>query len=61
MRDLLAWTLRWWSSGGAVLGPYEVAARELYQTGQRAGELPTSGRAAGEQFVTGVVAGEVSR
>lgn len=44
-----------------VLGLYEVAARELYQTSQRAGQLPVSGTAVGEQAVTGVVAGEVSR
>ncbi len=39
----------WWSPGPTTLGPYRVAAGEVFHTGQTAGEV----------FVTGQVAGEV--
>lgn len=43
----------------AVLGPYRIAAREVYSTGQAAGEGFVDGRAVGEVYGDGVAAGEV--
>ena len=49
-----------------VLGPYQIAARELYSTGAVAGQPVTHGAAfadgelKGELFATGQTAGEVA-
>ena len=57
--DYLRKVLGWPSSFNPAIGPYRIAAAQMFCTGAVEGEMFNTGAVEGETFNTGIAAGQV--